>query len=211
MPKPSALAKSKDFADLEGQMTGRIQSMVDWYERKAKRFITLTFWEREAKAPSKRSKGIRPRLNHRRPDKAMWDDPPDIELAFRHRDRVNALELKLAKLEELLDSKTLEGKDQVNGYMAHTRLERAMLDHMREIRGCLEAFGKEQVAREQLMSRNVTELARMKLIDNHHRDRIEMEAGANDLSVKSTTELEAMIRAAEEVTPSSMDVLDNGH
>lgn len=206
MPRKTDLANRDKFDDLETKMMGQVQNMIGWYKRKAKRFMDLPLWDREAKGPAKHSKGQREKTNIRRKATAMWDDPPDIELALKHRDRVDRIEGDLLKLQSVMDAGDMEEKNYVNAVLAYTRMERAMLDHMREIRGCLEAFAKEQIARESMMSRAITEVTKLKLFDKHHRDRIEIEVGMNDLEKKTNAEIEAMIAEAEAVTPSLSDV-----
>lgn len=205
MTLKSEIAQAQKVDALEGKMMRRVQSMVLWYERKAKRFKDLPLWDRDAKQlTSDRAGSHKPHV--RRKAKPLWDDPPDIELALKHRDCVDRIEGDLVKCREIIDSGTIEGKDLGRILENYTRLERAALDHMREIRGCLEAFGKEQVAREALMTRLITETTRLKVVDRHHRENMEFEAGANDLDRKNNAELEEMIREAEAVTPTFPDV-----
>lgn len=201
----SDLAQAKKVDALEEKMMRRVQSMVLWYERKAKRFKDLPLWDREAKREtSDRAGAHKPHV--RRKAKAVWDDPPDIELALKHRDCVDRIEADLVICREVIQGGKIESKDMGRVLENYTRLERAALDHMREIRGCLEAFGKEQVAREALMTRLITETTRLKVVDRHHRENMAFEAGVTDLESKNNAELEAMIREAEAVTPTFPDV-----
>lgn len=208
MVRKSAIPHRQEMEETERKMLARVQGMIAWYERKAKRFKDLPLWEREARAPAKHSEGTREKTNVRRKAKPLWDDPPDIELALKHRDRVDRISDDLEKLQVRMDSGELEPKDYVNACMAYSRMEKSLIDHMREIRGCLESFSREQLYREGTMARLVMELSKLKVMDKHHRDRMEFEAGHSDLEMKTNAEIHAMIAQAESVTPAMPDVLE---